>query len=1203
MSAMNSFSKGYALLVGIANYTNVRRLPPTVLKDAEDISSVLKDPLNCGYPESHIKHLVDVQATADQIRSGFRWLAEQTSEGDTAVFFFSGHGGRIENERGSVANNYLIPVDMDPADLTHTAIDGQELISLLRNIKAGRLLILFDCCYAGGIGEAKGISDAILPDFKSGLDENLYARLSTGAGRVIIASSRSDELSWILPGMENSLFTHYLLKALRGEAPTRSDDGVIRVFDIYDYVSENVITHEERQHPVFKGELERNFPVALQNGGKSLQTPHANGGKPVIQVLGNITLSPIENDVLEKMFSDYERIVVKREFGEGYSGCRVFLVRPIITEASGDAQLPAVVKLGPAYLLEKEWRAESDNVRKRMPKVAKVEGTIVRSQSRSWAGLRYPLVGDGQFPTESLRSYIRHASLKDIIFVLNERLFPSMKATWDQNWVKNEVPLRASYEYLLPPSFVIEHVLPSSGSAVHRLKPTLSDEPYQRGDWVELMGVQVRKVMDSKVIFDWPKPSNPMDAPGSHHYWLITDDVVRYVPGEMLDEPITGIIRETRETLLRQYAVEAFGGTLDLTAKIIPLMRGLTLPNPLLVLPAALEESADFHVSVIHGDLNLENILVEYGNRDIQLIDFASVREDHVLHDFLRLEMEVLLYLLPAVLVQRNLPLDALYTLFTSLHDSLLQGPSHNVPVLEDLSKPFQILLAIRRQAQRYIFNWNEYYRGLFIYVLGTLKYRSLDQQKSAPLPKQIAFWSAAIAWELLTRKESQRRSGQYTPYITSSDFRLVFERREVDYEIHGKSTLLDQNPAITVEAHKFAGVGVHTEYLRQRQQLDTVDLSSLGYALYNAAFPQELHESLQQFFTRALAHPDKPRLILDFSQAPELHDLPWELLYDGKQFLLSTGRLLRFAGLTGTNVTPTIKLPLRMLVTINSDGGAEGLDSAQEARLIRAALSPVGTRLQVKVSQNPSFVGILGDLARAEELEEPFYVWHHIGMVRRVKQQIEWIFDEPDGIQSIGMKELNREIQRFASIQLAYFDLHHRGIPLNGLFPTMTAFDVPATVLLYRDMNHPMNRQFAQKFYTSLFSASVEQAFAAACSDSFGQGLVSLGQNVPSLFIRTLERIFTFGEGTIASASTNSSMTNVGIGTIQFKIDTIEDGSATQIGKIRIGSSTAPTSSTNIEFETTHQKKGTLKQIGDISIEEAENYIAELKDLLDAID
>jgi hypothetical protein len=51
---------------------------------------------------------------------------------------------------------------------------------------------------------------------------------------------------------------------LQGKAFTRGD-GLIRVFDVFDYVSEKVPTRRP-QHPIFKAEIESNFPIALYQG-------------------------------------------------------------------------------------------------------------------------------------------------------------------------------------------------------------------------------------------------------------------------------------------------------------------------------------------------------------------------------------------------------------------------------------------------------------------------------------------------------------------------------------------------------------------------------------------------------------------------------------------------------------------------------------------------------------------------------------------------------------------------------------------------------------------------------------------------------------------------------------------------------------------------------------------------------------------------
>lgn len=261
----NQFTHGRALVVGVANYLKVRKLPETVLDDARDVAALLRSPDLCGYPAGNVDTLLDGQATADGIRDGFRRLARAAGPDDTVIVFFSGHGGRIE--KGPNAGTYLIPFDCDPKRLKDTAIGADELTELVSAIKAGCLVVLLDACHAGGIGEVKAID--LADDLKAGLDEKAYDALSRGAGRVVMASSRSAEVSLVLAGMSNSLFTHYLLEALRGAALVRGD-GLVRVFDVFHYISDKVPARAA-QHPIFKAhEVENNFPLALDRGGKAV---------------------------------------------------------------------------------------------------------------------------------------------------------------------------------------------------------------------------------------------------------------------------------------------------------------------------------------------------------------------------------------------------------------------------------------------------------------------------------------------------------------------------------------------------------------------------------------------------------------------------------------------------------------------------------------------------------------------------------------------------------------------------------------------------------------------------------------------------------------------------------------------------------------------------------------------------------------------
>jgi hypothetical protein len=82
--------------------------------------------------------------------------------------------------------------------------------------------------------------------------------------------------------MNNSLFTHYLLEALRGHASTH-EDGLIRVFDVFHYIAENVPTRGP-QHPIFKAtDLQNNFPIALYLGGKQIEGPRSGFVPPRTQ--------------------------------------------------------------------------------------------------------------------------------------------------------------------------------------------------------------------------------------------------------------------------------------------------------------------------------------------------------------------------------------------------------------------------------------------------------------------------------------------------------------------------------------------------------------------------------------------------------------------------------------------------------------------------------------------------------------------------------------------------------------------------------------------------------------------------------------------------------------------------------------------------------------------------------------------------------
>ena len=257
----------HALVIGIAHYHNVRQLPQTVLNDAKQIHATLIDEGFGAYTPDNVHLLRDDEATKGAIQSALTILATTTNHDSTVFIYFSGHGGRIET--GPFVGEYLVPVDAvidSDETLACSCIASAELTEALRVISARRLVVIFDCCHAGGIGEPKDLNGA---EFKM-LPESYFETLKSGRGRVILSSSRSDELSWILNGAENSLFTQHLLAGLRGNA--NGAGGVIRIFDLFNYVQPRVTQDKPIQHPIFKAELEENFAIALFKGGTKAVT-------------------------------------------------------------------------------------------------------------------------------------------------------------------------------------------------------------------------------------------------------------------------------------------------------------------------------------------------------------------------------------------------------------------------------------------------------------------------------------------------------------------------------------------------------------------------------------------------------------------------------------------------------------------------------------------------------------------------------------------------------------------------------------------------------------------------------------------------------------------------------------------------------------------------------------------------------------------
>jgi hypothetical protein len=249
--AMNtSFLHGYAVVVGVG-----ADLPVTA-RDAQAVFELLTDQTRCAYSPEKVQLLVGERAIKDNILKALDEVSKQVNldPDATCVIYFSGHG--VETP-----DYYLLPFGYDLGSLDVTCIAGIEFTQRLRKINAKKMVVLLDCCHAGGITEAKG-----RPITKSPLPADAFETLKESTGSIVIASSRKDEYSYT--GNPYSVFTMSLLEAFAGYGAFEAD-GYSRVLDIALWVGRKVPERtDDNQHPIVKvSNLADNFAVGYYAAG------------------------------------------------------------------------------------------------------------------------------------------------------------------------------------------------------------------------------------------------------------------------------------------------------------------------------------------------------------------------------------------------------------------------------------------------------------------------------------------------------------------------------------------------------------------------------------------------------------------------------------------------------------------------------------------------------------------------------------------------------------------------------------------------------------------------------------------------------------------------------------------------------------------------------------------------------------------------
>jgi hypothetical protein len=422
-------------------------------------------------------------------------------------------------------------------------------------------------------------------------------------------------------------------------------------------------------------------PRGLQRGAALRQeTPNP---RLAIELGPSIHLAAEEQRLTQALFSRYSRVLVEGEFRSGYSGARALLVRPVSADGRADAE--TIAKMGPRRTIQAEYENYERYVKDRLPPItARIQHPPVAVPGGNLAALQYTFISEPGHTPLSLRQALLDRPDPSYL----QLLFQTFGPNW---WMQRQAytfRLETEYDDLLPPHWILGPALSGAmPSGSHGLK---TGEAVRLG---RIEGLELRPDGKSWTLRVELEPGQPPIR-------------VRWLSAQPPEAGRLAQVVESRSELLRRWTAS---------------FERFDLPDPLEELERWLATTVQGTRSTIHGDLNLENILVGPGEL-VWLIDFARTREGHPLFDFAHLGAEIVAHVLAV-------------------------GCSTPQAYLERLTAGDELLQALEEIASRCMFDpkqREEYRLPLIVACLGALKYANLAPQAKHCLYLTAAFQAAA---------------------------------------------------------------------------------------------------------------------------------------------------------------------------------------------------------------------------------------------------------------------------------------------------------------------------------------------------------------------------------------------------------------------------------------------------------------------------
>lgn len=343
-------------------------------------------------------------------------------------------------------------------------------------------------------------------------------------------------------------------------------------------------------------------------------------------------------------------------------------------------------------------------------------------------------------------------------------------------------------------------------------------------------------------------------------------------------------------------------------------------------------------------------------------------------------------------------------------------------------------------------------------------------------------------------------------------DFRIQFEPKGgATYLVTGRSALGDTIAKDLIPQKSLEEAAIFVPRLAQGD-VDGETLREWGNALFHIVFFDELKKFYVHAQMLAQERGEGLRVILEFEPTADraVHEVPWELLHDGQDFIAMQGdrSLVRYIVLGGEIKSLRVEPRLRILVTTANNPEHPHLDFTSECQVISNRADTSSGKISVTIKTIDSFSELMWLFNLERNRNMPYHLWHHSGHGEHDSTSGAFRLVLGQRGQYASNHDIGRLLQAQPQIRLIVLNICMGGSGA-GLATHLAKLNCPAVISHRGTIRDERARYFAKALYATnaLFTQPLEQTVTTVRQQLHNR-YGGTDWALPSLYLRTSDSI-----------------------------------------------------------------------------------------------